>query len=178
MIEGSSSLSKYFQISQQFVSLHKTFIKNWEVSYSKCCTFSDNIFLNSSPGFLCYCSHFQNDCTVDQISDRLYKAKYLVFWWFLIVLDCRHKCCNNYCESGRSCYTNPCANNTRIALSETYHGSLKAETKLKQWISQGLLMVINGYYWSLSDSNGIRNHNHLVHKRTLNHLPKLVSWAN
>ena len=29
------------------------------------------------------------------------------------------------------------------------------------------------YIWSLSDSNGIRTHNHLVRKRTLNHLASL-----
>ena len=28
---------------------------------------------------------------------------------------------------------------------------------------------------SLSDSNGIRTHNHLVHKRTINHLAKLAN---
>ena len=27
--------------------------------------------------------------------------------------------------------------------------------------------------WNLSNSNGIRTHNHLVRKRTLNHLAKL-----
>ena len=35
--------------------------------------------------------------------------------------------------------------------------------------------------WSLSDSNGIRTHNHLVRKRTLNHLLKqanLAKWLN
>ena len=31
--------------------------------------------------------------------------------------------------------------------------------------------------WSLSDCNGIRTHNHLVQKRTLNHLAKLISLA-
>ena len=31
--------------------------------------------------------------------------------------------------------------------------------------------------WSLSDSNGIRTHNHLVHKRTLSRLAKLASLA-
>ena len=32
--------------------------------------------------------------------------------------------------------------------------------------------------WSLSDCNGIRTHNHLVHKRTLNHLVKLpTGWV-
>ena len=30
---------------------------------------------------------------------------------------------------------------------------------------------------SLSDCNGTRTHNHLVHKRTLNHLVKLASLA-
>ena len=30
--------------------------------------------------------------------------------------------------------------------------------------------------WSLSDSNGIRTHNHLVGKRTLNHLAKVSKW--
>ena len=29
------------------------------------------------------------------------------------------------------------------------------------------------HFWSLSDSNGIRTHNHLVRKRTLNHLASL-----
>ena len=31
--------------------------------------------------------------------------------------------------------------------------------------------------WSLSDRNGIRTHNHLVRKRTLNHLPKLIQFG-
>ena len=32
------------------------------------------------------------------------------------------------------------------------------------------------HIWSLSDSNDIRTHNHLVCKRTLNHLAKLAKW--
>ena len=32
--------------------------------------------------------------------------------------------------------------------------------------------------WSLSDSNGIWTYNHLVHKRTLNHLAKLTKWLS
>ena len=32
--------------------------------------------------------------------------------------------------------------------------------------------------WSLSDSNGIWNHNHLVRKQTLNHLAKLAKWLS
>ena len=30
--------------------------------------------------------------------------------------------------------------------------------------------------WSLSDSNGIQTHNHVVLKRTFNCLPKLIKW--
>ena len=32
--------------------------------------------------------------------------------------------------------------------------------------------------WSLSDSNGIWTHNHLVPKQTLNHLAKLSKWLS
>ena len=32
--------------------------------------------------------------------------------------------------------------------------------------------------WSLSDSNGIRTHKHLVRKRTFNHLAKLAKWLS
>ena len=32
--------------------------------------------------------------------------------------------------------------------------------------------------WSLSDCNGTRTHNHLVRKRTLNHLVKLAIWLS
>ena len=32
--------------------------------------------------------------------------------------------------------------------------------------------------WSLSDCNGTLIHNHLVRKRTLNHLPKLAKWLS
>ena len=34
------------------------------------------------------------------------------------------------------------------------------------------------HIWSLSDSNGIRTHNHFVRKRTLNHLARLGKWLN
>ena len=37
-----------------------------------------------------------------------------------------------------------------------------------------LLAQKRHYIWSLSDCNGARTHNHLVCKRTLNHLPKLA----
>ena len=32
--------------------------------------------------------------------------------------------------------------------------------------------------WSSSDCKGTRNHNHLVHKRILNHLAKLTKWLS
>ena len=32
--------------------------------------------------------------------------------------------------------------------------------------------------WSLSDCNWTQNHNHLVHKQTLNHLAKLTNWLS
>ena len=34
------------------------------------------------------------------------------------------------------------------------------------------------HIWSLGDSNGIRTHNHLVRKRTFNHLAKLTKWLS
>ena len=34
------------------------------------------------------------------------------------------------------------------------------------------------HIWRLSDCNGTRNHNHLVRKRTLNHLAKLAKWLS
>ena len=34
------------------------------------------------------------------------------------------------------------------------------------------------HIWNLSDSNGIRTHNHLVRKQTLNHLAKLTKWLS
>ena len=40
----------------------------------------------------------------------------------------------------------------------------------KNWRSQNFVF--------LSDSNEIRTHNHLVRKRTLNHLAKLVNWLS
>ena len=39
-----------------------------------------------------------------------------------------------------------------------------------------LLARSRRHIWSLRDSNGIQTHNHLVRKRTLNHLPKLAFW--
>ena len=41
-----------------------------------------------------------------------------------------------------------------------------------------LLARNNHDIWNLSDINGIWTHNHLVRKRTLNHLAKLVKWLS
>ena len=41
-----------------------------------------------------------------------------------------------------------------------------------------LLARSRRHIWSLSDSNEIQIHNHLVHKRSLNHLAKLVKWLS
>ena len=41
-----------------------------------------------------------------------------------------------------------------------------------------LLARSRRYIWSLSEFNGIRTHNHLVRKRTLNHLAKLAKWLS
>ena len=45
------------------------------------------------------------------------------------------------------------------------------------WLNfKELLARSRSNIWSLSDSNGIRSYNHLVRKRTLHHLGKLVYW--
>ena len=41
-----------------------------------------------------------------------------------------------------------------------------------------LLARSRHHIWSLSDCNGIRTHNHLVLKRTLNHLANLAKWLS
>ena len=41
-----------------------------------------------------------------------------------------------------------------------------------------LLAWSRRHIWSLSDSNGIRTHTHLVRKRTLNHLTKPTKWLS
>ena len=52
--------------------------------------------------------------------------------------------------------------------------------RVLEWITlcsclnvKGLLARNSSDFWSFSDCNGIRTHNHLVHKRTLNHLTKM-----
>ena len=51
-------------------------------------------------------------------------------------------------------------------------GNLDMLRYVRTYLTQKVVHII-----SLSDSNGIQTHNHLVHKRTLNHLAKLVCWA-
>ena len=41
-----------------------------------------------------------------------------------------------------------------------------------------LLAPRRHHIWRLSDCNGTRTHNHLVRKRTLNHLAKLAKWLS
>ena len=45
---------------------------------------------------------------------------------------------------------------------------------LVAWRSRNSLLERDNDIWSLSDSNGIRTHYHLVCKETLNHLAKLA----
>ena len=52
------------------------------------------------------------------------------------------------------------------------------ETTLYRWLDvKELLASKRRDIWSVSDNNGIRTHNHLVRKRTLNHLAKLTGLA-
>ena len=47
------------------------------------------------------------------------------------------------------------------------------------WMSRNSLLKTDMISkWHLSDCNGIRLHNHVVCKRTLNHLYKLAKWLN
>ena len=55
----------------------------------------------------------------------------------------------------------------------------QSETTLNSCLNVKDLLTWNKCdIWSLSDCNGIRSHNHLVRKRTLNHLAKLTNWLN
>ena len=46
------------------------------------------------------------------------------------------------------------------------------------WMSRKLLAWSRRHIWRLSDSNGIRTHNHLVCKRKLHHLTKPAKWLS
>ena len=60
---------------------------------------------------------------------------------------------------------------------------LSCHVRVSKWIYsivcmnvRELLAQCRRHVWSSSDSNEIRTHNHLVPKRTLNHLAKLAKW--
>ena len=47
------------------------------------------------------------------------------------------------------------------------------------WLNvKDFLATSRCYIWSLSNSNEIRTHSHLVRKRTINHLVKLAKWLS
>ena len=48
---------------------------------------------------------------------------------------------------------------------------------LLKGVSKQIIILTVCYYY-VSDSNEIRTHNHLVRKRTLNHLTMLVKWLS
>ena len=60
---------------------------------------------------------------------------------------------------------------------------LACHVRVSEWIysclnAKELLARNMRHIWSLGDCNGIRNHNHLVRKRTLVHLAKLAKWSS
>ena len=59
------------------------------------------------------------------------------------------------------------------------HTSFRVNLLSKICLNFKELLALNRHHiWSLSDSNKIRIHNHLVHKRTLGHLAKLAKWLS
>ena len=57
--------------------------------------------------------------------------------------------------------------------------AFQSESRLYSCLNvKELLARIRRKIWSLSDWNWTRTHNHLVHKRTLNHLAKLAKWLS
>ena len=54
-----------------------------------------------------------------------------------------------------------------------YHVTYKFQSESALFAKE-LLAQSRHYIWSLGDSNAIRTHNHLVRKRTLNHLAKMA----
>ena len=62
-----------------------------------------------------------------------------------------------------------------------YHVSyeFESESTLYSWMNvKELLARSRHHIWWLSDCNGTRTHNHLVRKRTINHLAKLAKWLS
>ena len=72
--------------------------------------------------------------------------------------------------------------NRVLKSTASYHVTyvFQSESTLYSCLNVKELLARNTrHIWSLSDSNGIRTRNHLVRKRTLNHLAKLAenSWV-
>ena len=63
---------------------------------------------------------------------------------------------------------------------------LSYHVRVSEWINPVWLPEFRGTsrawnrrnIWDLLDCNGTRTHNHLVHKRTLNHFVKLGNWLS
>ena len=62
-----------------------------------------------------------------------------------------------------------------------YHVTYEFESESRLYSSlnvKELLARSRCHIWRLSDCDGTRTHNHLVRKRTINHLAKLVKWLS
>ena len=65
-----------------------------------------------------------------------------------------------------------------INSNSFFHLAFHSESRLYTCLTVKELLAQKRHdIWSLSDSNGIRTHNHLVRKRTLNHLAKLAKFV-
>ena len=76
--------------------------------------------------------------------------------------------------------TQKCSKDDKEAVC-SYHVTypFSSESTLCRYLNAKEILARNGRdIWSLSDCNGIRIHNHLVCKVTLNHLVKLAKWLN
>ena len=61
----------------------------------------------------------------------------------------------------------------------SHHYVSQSKSRLRSCLEVKELLAQNRRdIWSLCDINGIRTHNHLVRKQTLNHLAKLAKWLS
>ena len=68
-----------------------------------------------------------------------------------------------------------------VHLNDSYHVTyaFQSESTLYSCLNaKGLLALSRREIWVLSDYNWTRTHNHLVDKRTLNHLAKPAKWLS
>ena len=57
--------------------------------------------------------------------------------------------------------------------------AIQSESTIYSWLNVKELLAWNRRdIWSINDCNGVRTYNHLVRKRTLNHLAKLAKWLS